>query len=258
MLDVTSTPAKQMLLLAARGMKQSVNAKPMTNTARIGLLIVDDHPIVREGLKSLCEAASDIEVAGIAQSGEEALRKAKRLRPDVVLLDIAMPAMHGIETARRLAEVVPTSKVLMLSSYSETEEIVRAVEAGAAGYLMKETAANEVLQAVREVHRGNIYFSAEISQRIARQNRETFGRVGRQKVSAPRLTTRESQVLTLIAAGKANKQIADELGISIKTVEKHRGSLMEKLNLHEAASLTRYAITSGAVASYRPALAKVA
>jgi DNA-binding NarL/FixJ family response regulator len=230
----------------------------MPKSPRITLLIVDDHHIVREGLKSLCEAASDIEVAGIAESGEEAVKQARRLRPDVVLLDIAMPVMHGIETARRLGQAVPASKVLMLSSYSEPQEIARAVEAGAAGYLMKETAANEVLQAVREVHRGNTYFSAEIAQRMARQTRAAFGRTGAQKVSAPRLTTRESQVLALIAAGKANKQIADDLEISIKTVEKHRASLMDKLNLHEAASLTRYAISSGAVASYRPTLATVA
>jgi len=220
----------------------------MTNSLKISVLIVDDHTVVRNGLKSLLESDGDIRVVGEAKDGMEAVRKAKTLKPNVVLLDVAMPVMHGIETARRLSRTVPDSKVLILSSYSEPQEIDRALEAGASGYLMKETASSEVLRAVRDAHRGKAYFSSAISQRMLQQNRMAFSRGKQPRTHAPKLT------LELIGKGKANKQIADELGISIKTVEKHRASVMEKLNIHEAAGLTRYAVASGLIETNRPSL----
>jgi DNA-binding NarL/FixJ family response regulator len=225
----------------------------MSKTFKISVLVVDDHNIVRQGLKSLLESGGDIEVVGEAKNGEEAVRKAKTLQPNVVVLDIAMPVMHGIETTRQLAVKAPESKVVILSSYSDAQEIDRALEAGAIGYLMKETASSEVVLAVREAHRGRSYFSAQISQRMLRQNRAAL--TSGKQLQAPRLTTRERQTLELIAKGRANKQIADELSISIKTVEKHRASVMEKLNIHEAAGLTRYALSLGLVPTERPALA---
>jgi len=226
----------------------------MRKSFKISVLIVDDHTIVRHGLKSLLESASDIEVTGEAKNGEEAVRVAQKLKPNVALLDIAMPVMHGIETARQLAVKVPDTKVLILSSYSEPQEIDRALEAGAAGYLMKETASSEVIQAVRAAHSGKSFFSSPISQRMLQQNRIALSRGRQPRVQAPKLTERELQTLELIGQGKANKQIAAVLGISIKTVEKHRASVMEKLNIHEAAGLTRYAIASGLLEANRPSL----
>ena len=227
----------------------------MPKPSKISVLLVEDHSIVRQGLKSVLEAGGDIEVVGEATDGKEALRKAKAIQPTVVIMDIAMPGMNGLEAARRLAEILPETKVLILSSYSEPQEVERALEAGAMGYVMKETASSEVVKAVRETHKGNAYFSAAISQRMLQQNRSAFGRATLRPVHAPRLTDRETQVLQLIGQGRANKQIAEELSISIKTVEKHRQSLMNKLNVHEAAGLTRYAISEGLVPSTRPALA---
>jgi DNA-binding NarL/FixJ family response regulator len=228
----------------------------MPNSLKISVLVVDDHTVVRHGLKSLLESEGDIQVVGEAKDGAEAVRKAKSLKPNVVLLDVAMPVMHGIETARQLSRTVPDSKVLILSSYSEPQEIDRALEAGASGYLMKETASSEVLRAVRDAYRGKAYFSSAISQRMLQQNRIAFSRGKQPRTHAPKLTERERQTLELISKGRANKQIADELGISIKTVEKHRASVMEKLNIHEAAGLTRYAIASGLIETKGPALAR--
>lgn len=214
-------------------------------TSKIRVLIVDDHSIVRQGLKSLLESEGDVTVVGEAHNGEQALEQAARLQPNVVLLDIAMPVMHGIEAARKVPLKAPDAKVVILSSYSDAQEVDRALEAGVCGYVMKETAAGELLKAVREAHKGNAYFSAPISQRMLQQNRSAYIHGHKEKGGAPRLTTRETEVLALITEGRANKQIADALGISIKTVEKHRQSLMNKLNIHEAAGLTRYALASG-------------
>jgi DNA-binding NarL/FixJ family response regulator len=175
----------------------------------------------------------------------------------VVVLDIAMPVMHGIQAAENLAESSPEVKILILSSYSEPQEVTRALEAGVAGFVMKETASSEIAQAVRTVHKGNAYFTPQISKRLAQQTRETFHRGGDASVSTVRLTERELQVLKLISEGQANKQIADALQISIKTVEKHRGSLMQKLDIHEAATLTKFAVACGLVPSKRPVIGEV-
>lgn len=230
----------------------------MSKLHKISVLLVEDHSIVRQGLKSVLEAEGDIEVVGEASDGKEALRKARAVQPKVVIMDIAMPGLNGLDASRRLAEILPEIKVLILSSYSEAPEVERALEAGAVGYVMKETASSEVVKAVRETYKGNAYFSAPISQRMLQQTRTSFVHGSRQAMHAPRLTSRETQVLQLISKGKANKQIAGELTISIKTVEKHRQSLMNKLNIHEAAGLTRYAVSEGLVSSTRPSLAEVA
>jgi DNA-binding NarL/FixJ family response regulator len=230
----------------------------MPKPSKISVLLVEDHSIVRQGLKSVLEAGGDIEVVGEATDGKEALRKAKAIQPKVVVMDIAMPGMNGLDAARRLAEILPETKVLILSSYSEPQEVERALEAGAMGYVMKETASSEVVKAVRETSKGNAYFSAAISQRMLQHTRSSFVQGSRRPLHAPKLTVRETEVLRLISQGRANKQIAEELTISIKTVEKHRQSLMNKLNIHEAAGLTRYAVSEGLVTSTRPALAAVA
>jgi DNA-binding NarL/FixJ family response regulator len=224
-------------------------------STKITVLIGDDHPILRQGLTSLLEAGGDVEVVGEAANGEEVLRKAAKLQPNVVLLDLAMPVLNGVETARRLATRTPAAKIIILSSYSEAEEVDRALEAGALSYVMKETASGEVLKAVREAHRGRAYLSAPISQRLQQNNRSAYMRGANVKSTGQHLTPRELDVLKLVCAGKPNKLIADDLQISIKTVEKHRQSLMDKLNIHETAGLTRYAAAHGLIEQDRPSVA---
>ena len=219
----------------------------------ITVLIADDHMIVREGLKHLLGAA-DIEVVGEAQTGEAAVHAARKLRPHVALLDIAMPIINGIEAARQIHKHVPSVGILMLSTYHEDQEVRLAIEAGAQGYLMKESASAELLTAVRAIKAGQSFFSPTISGRMARQTRGAFLSKGDHAMGTVELTERERQVLQLIAEGNGNKQTGEKLGISIKTVEKHRQSVMNKLHIHEAASLTRYAIAQRVVPCDRPSL----
>jgi len=174
---------------------------------------------------------------------------AKQLQPNVIVMDIAMPMLNGLEATRIIMREVQGARVLMLSTYSEDSYVRQVMEAGAAGYLVKHSAADDLLTAIREVHRGNAFFSPSIAKRIRDNYRASFIRGG-----APRkdvaLTSREVEVLQLIAEGHPNKQTADMLGISIKTVEKHRQQLMDKLNIHDTAGLTRYAIAKGIIENH--------
>jgi DNA-binding NarL/FixJ family response regulator len=217
---------------------------------RITVLLAEDHTIVREGLRVLLEAQSDIEVVGEAQTGRQAVQLTKRLRPDVVVMDIAMPLLNGLEATRQIRKAVPAIRVLILSGYSDDEYIRQAVLLGAAGYLIKQTSADSLSRAIREVQKGNMFFSPSIADRARRLHEESPDRPGvRKKKKDATLSSREVEVLQLIAEGKANKQVALELGISIKTVEKHRQHLMSKLDLHDTAGLTRYAIAAGIIES---------
>ena len=218
---------------------------------KITVLLSDDHTIVREGLRLLLETAADIQVVGEAADGHQSVREAKRLKPDVVLLDIAMPLLNGLEAAKQIAKEVPSAKVLMLSAYTDDAYIERAIETGAAGYLMKETAGNDLLRAIREVARGNAFFSPPVAKRMLKQWQEKFLNGSPIKTTTAKLTSRQTEVLQLIAEGYATKQIAGMLSLSIKTVEKHRQDLMNLLNIHNIASLTRYAVSSGVVESNR-------
>ncbi len=184
-----------------------------------------------------------MEVVGEAENGQQAVVLAKKLLPDVVVMDLAMPQMNGLNATREILKTVPSAKVLVLSSYSDDACVGVLIEAGAMGYLMKQTASNELVEAIRHTRRGNQVFSPAISQRIRSQRAGAF--MDGTGVSA--LTVRELQVLKLIAAGGSNKEIATDLDISIKTVEKHRQQVMNKLNIHEVAGLTRYAIANGLV-----------
>jgi DNA-binding NarL/FixJ family response regulator len=221
---------------------------------KISVLIADDHMIVREGLKHLLQAAPDIDVVGEAQNGFAAVREARNLMPKVALLDIAMPQLNGIDAARQIHRLVPSVGILMLSTYHQDQEVREAITAGALGFLMKESASAELLTAVREISKGRSFFSPAISQRMVQPARAAFLTSGGDNFKSPHLTARELQVLALIADGSPNKGTGEKLGISIKTVEKHRQSLMNKLNIHEAASLTRYAIARGVVLCARRSL----
>ncbi len=215
--------------------------------AKIQVLLADDHTIVRQGLRVLLEAETDIAVVGDAETGRQALQLAKKHHPDVVVMDVAMPVLNGLEATRQLVKEVPGIKVLILSSYNDDEYMRLLTEAGATGYLLKQTAATELITAIRETNKGNAYFSPAISRRLLDHCREAFMRGGTERKGLELLTSREAEVLQLIAEGRANKQIAAELCISAKTVEKHRAQLMAKLNIHDIASLTRYAISKGVI-----------
>ena len=215
---------------------------------RIRVLLADDHMIVREGLRALLEAEEDIEVVGEAENGRQAVQLIKRLRPDVVVMDIAMPLLNGLEVTRRIVKEVPATRVLILSAHGDDEYVRQVVLLGAAGYLVKQTSADVLGRAIREVHKGNTFFSPSIAKRLP--NLSSGSPDGRGAITMKAgLSSREVEVLQLIAEGKANKQVARELGISIKTVEKHRQHLMSKLDLHDTAGLTRYAIAAGIIES---------
>jgi len=213
---------------------------------KIRVLLADDHTVVRQGLRALLAAEEDMEVIGEAENGRQAVMLAKKTPPDVVVMDVAMPLLNGLEATRQILKGVPRAKVLVLTSYGDDDCVTQMMDAGASGYLIKQTAANDLLKAIREVQKGNAYFSPAIAKRLRDQCREAFT-TGQSPRKAGELTSREAEVLQLIAEGFSNKQIAAELSISIKTVEKHRQQVMNKLNIHDVAGLTRYAITKGMI-----------
>jgi DNA-binding NarL/FixJ family response regulator len=216
---------------------------------RITVLLADDHMMVREGFRKMLELENDFEVVGEAKDGRQAVALAKKLHPDVVLMDIAMPLLNGLEAARQMLKVLPATKVIMLSAHSNDSYVNHAGESGAVGFLLKQTSTHDVCQAIREVQKGKTFFSPSISKRRDRLNPPSPDRTGMLKKKISELTSREMEVLQLIAEGKANKETASELGIGIKTVEKHREHLMEKLDIHDTAGLTRYAISAGVIES---------
>jgi len=217
---------------------------------RITVLLADDHMVVREGLRSLLEAEKDIEVVGEAETGREAVELTRKLLPAVIVMDIAMPQLNGLEATRQILKARPATRILLLSAHGDDAYVEQATALGAAGYLIKQNSALVLAKAIREAHKGNKFFSPSIFQRLRdRQQSALHGRNGRSKQNAAVLTSREMEVLQLVAEGNANKQTAAELGISIKTVEKHRQRLMSKLGIHDTAGLTRYAIAAGIIES---------
>jgi DNA-binding NarL/FixJ family response regulator len=236
--------------MAANLLKRS-RGKTLRKTymEKIAVLLADDHMVVRQGLRALLEAEEDMVVVGEAETGRQAVQLTKKLLPMVVVMDIAMPVLNGLEATRQITREVPSVKVLVLSAYSDGEYVHQLTEAGAAGYLLKQTAAADLIKAVRETRKGNAFFSPAISKRILEQCREAFLNGAPVQRRADFLTTREAEVLQLIAEGAPNKLIAAELCISIKTVEKHRQQVMNKLNIHDIAGLTRYAISKGVIES---------
>lgn len=201
--------------------------------------------VVRQGLRKLLESEGDIEVIGEAQTGREAVELAKQLKPTVVVMDIAMPLLNGLEATRQILRAVPGIKVFILSAHADDAYVERATAVGAVGFLLKQSSSHELAKAIREVQKGNTSFSPAVAKRL---NRQAKPGIGKGKGIA-RLSSRELEVLQLIAEGRANKQVADVLGISIKTVDNHRQNLMAKLDIHDTAGLTRYAIGAGIIES---------
>ncbi len=215
----------------------------------ITVLLAEDHTIVREGFRRILDLEKGIQVVGEAQDGRQAVAMIRSLRPEVVLMDIAMPLLNGLEATRQALKAFPGTRILMLSAHSDDAYVTSAMEAGAAGFLLKQTSAQDVCRAIQAAHAGKTFFSPSISRRLDRLGGENQGKTSRTKKSSVHLTSREVEVLQLIAEGKANKETAAVLGIGMKTVEKHREHLMQKLDIHDTAGLTRYAIATGIIES---------
>jgi DNA-binding NarL/FixJ family response regulator len=216
---------------------------------RITVLLAEDHQIVREGFRSLLEHEHDIEVVGEAETGRQAVQLTRKLRPAVVVMDIAMPLLNGLEATRQIRRALPDTKVLILSAHSDNAYVEQVAVLGAAGFLLKQTSSHELATAIREVQKGNTFFSPSISRRVHDRSQKPADRAANLRKKTNRLSSREVEVLQLIAEGKPNKQVAGELGVSFKTVDKHRQHLMNKLDIHDVAGLTRYAIAEGIIES---------
>jgi len=223
--------------------KRPAPSRPREAAERISVLLVDDHTIIRQGMQVLLDVEADLVVVGQAQNGRQAVEMALRLRPDVVVMDIAMPLLNGIEATRQILDCLPATRVVMLSAHSDDEYVERVAELGATGYVLKQSSLDDLAQAIRVIHAGGTYASPSISRRLL----PVAGRQPRALSARTTLTSREAEVLQLVAEGKANKQSAALLRISIKTVEKHRQRLMSKLDIHDVAGLTRYAIAIGSI-----------
>lgn len=213
----------------------------------ITILLADDHAVVRQGLKSFLNVEPGFRVVGEADDGRAAAELALKLKPDIILLDIGMPVLNGLEATREICRANPNARVIILSSYSDDEYIEELTGAGAIGYLLKQSAPKDLIAAIREAHQGHACFSPSISRRMVENTRRAFisGRPARK--ATDELTAREHQVLQSIAEGYTNKAMAAQLNLSVKTVEKHRQQLMERLRIHDIAGLTRYAIGKGIV-----------
>lgn len=211
----------------------------------IRVIVVDDHHLVRQGIRSLLEQADDIQVIGEAGDGVEAIELARQLEPDVVVMDIVMPAMNGTQAAEQMQRLTKPPHIVLLSMYSDPALVQQALRLGVRGYLLKKSVVEELLLAVRAAVHGEVYLSPAVSTTLI--NRLPADRDSSSIRSLDRLTTREVEVLKLIASGQTSAQIGRTLCISEKTVEKHRASLMEKLDIHEIAGLVRFAIKNSLV-----------
>jgi two-component system response regulator NreC len=210
----------------------------------IRVLLAEDHTIVRKGLRSLLDDEADIEIVGEAEDGQQTIELVQRLLPDVVLMDITMPVLNGLEATRHIKKLFPQVKVLVLTVHSSEEYIFQILRAGASGYVVKQAAVSELVQAIRSVYQGNSFLSPSIS----RQAIEAYGRRAKaMEDKHDRLTDREREVLQLIAEGHTNHEIAQLLHVTVKTVEAHRAHLTEKLNLRSTAELTKYALRKGMI-----------
>jgi two-component system, NarL family, response regulator NreC len=208
---------------------------------RIRILLADDHAVVRQGFKMILAEQPDMEIVGEAGNGREALALAESLKPDIVVMDVAMPELNGIEATRRMGESVPHTRVVALSMHKDSVYVREILRAGARGYLLKDSVAADLVSAVRSVARGEGYISPQVSNAVLDDYRR--------HVTNPidTLTSREREVLQMLAEGKTNKEIAVILNLSVYTVDAHRGRIMEKLNLHSINELVRFAVRNGLI-----------
>jgi len=209
--------------------------------SNIRVIVADDHTVIRSGLKLMLGREPDVEVIGEAADGRQAVDLAEKLRPDVVVLDVAMPILNGIEAARQIAAKLPKTRVVILSMHSDEGYVLKSLKAGARGYLLKDSAESDIINAIRAVNEGKAYFSPEISRLLA----DDYVRQLRQRDvddSYELLTTREREILQLLAEGKSNKDISSLLDLSPYTVETHRSKILQKLNLHSLPELILYAV----------------
>jgi len=207
---------------------------------RLSIIIAEDHTIVLEGLRGLLEKEG-FDVLGVAKDGRSAVELARRFKPDIAILDIAMPALNGIDAARELLRVSPDTRTIILTVHEEKQYVVEALRAGVCGYLLKTKAASDLVQAIKEVSHGAIYISPDMSRDAVRSFMDN------EDLKADPLSVREREVVQLIAEGKTTKEVGAILGISVKTAESHRTRIMEKLDIHETATLVRYAIRQGVI-----------
>ena len=216
--------------------------------AVIRLVLADDHDILRDGLRAVLSLTGDIEVVGEARTGREAVEAAERLRPDLVLMDISMPELDGVEACRRIRQQIPAVHVLFLTMHEAEEYFFQALRAGAAGYIIKRTAAAELVAALRAVARGEAFLSPSMARALVADYTERTGGAGAPGVDRYNaLTAREKEVLKLVGEGHTSQEIADLLHLSVKTVQTHRAAVMEKLGLRDITHLVRYAVRRGLV-----------
>jgi DNA-binding NarL/FixJ family response regulator len=234
--------------------QESRDSAPVTRTRfpssggqRIRVLLVDDHTLLRQALRMMLQGQEGLQIVGEAANGREAVDAADRLRPDVVLMDMVMPGLNGIEATRQIVRHAPGCRVLILTAYLEDDRLLEALRSGAAGYVVKKSDLDELLLAIQSVHRGNTYFSADVSAAIAVNEVMMQAKQAEPKAGYDLLTGREREVLQLIAEGMSNQRIADTLFISVKTVEAHKAHIMNKLHARNRTDLIRYAIKRGLV-----------
>lgn len=214
-------------------------------TPKIRILLVDDHPVVLEGIRSCLAKDKHIEIIGEASDGEEAIQKAKALHPDVVLMDISLRGMTGLDATRLLSEAVPGAKVLALTVHSDRQYVREMLQSGARGYILKDASPSELIHAIESVNSGHAFFCPGISQVVLNDYAQEVREADRSRT--PELSKREQEVLVLIADGHSNREIAEQLGVSSRTVETHRERIMRKLDIHNVAELTKFAIAKGIV-----------
>ncbi len=213
---------------------------------KVRILLADDHTVMRAGLRALLERQPNLEVVGEAEDGRQTVELASSHVPDVVVMDIAMPNLNGVEATRRMVSKQPTISVVILSMYSDESYVMRALAAGARAYLLKDSAVTDLIRAIEAVSRGKSFFSPKISRILA----EEYVRALKQKGVADSyelLTPREREILQLLAEGKTNKEVATSLNISVYTAETHRGNILQKLNLHSSPELVLYAVRKGII-----------
>jgi DNA-binding NarL/FixJ family response regulator len=213
---------------------------------KVKLLVADDHKIFRQGIKKLLEEESDLQVVGEAADGREAIKKATELKPDVILMDIAMANLNGLQATRQIKKVLPDTKVIMVTMHKNEEYVLQSFQAGASGYILKEGAVEELVSAIRTIHQDKSFLSPTISKTLIDAYLRKM-ETGKTETPFDLLTDREREVLQLIAEGYTNREVAKALFISVKTVEAHRAHIMQKLNIHDIAKLVKYAIQKGLV-----------